>query len=517
MNGASSIRDSFVVTKLLLIESGVYNERFLRSLEVGIIDDNTVDSLTDALTRSGGRFTPGDIGSLSSPVMVLESQIDRERNEINLINGFDKKRFCVIMFVEELRRSNYGSDRKYMITGYTDVMEYSQYSRSIPDNLEFYINAVIETSAGSSVNNLNLFSNNNHAMSSENLLMIRPSDVLARYAFNSADVGGGEGVTRSYRSDRISERSLNTSSRNNGTANLYMGKLLSGLHKTRMESLVRKELDDRTDEGSNSLLRGHLSVGGGRQLESEMEGARMGVRDSSAEEYNFLRLLKEWGRDNSQGVGGFTYRQLRKEVPDIEKIIEISLLDRENATINGRYKNSNDRVGNMDGEKWGGATQEELICTEIANAFTTIASQCAIVSADMVFTLVPDRDYGDYEWDFEIGVSDRDQEGSVLFLDSLDETMEEALIDRLGYLMIDNVLNSYRRYGRDIFVAIQYTMNREMFVSVAIDSDHATEYCSPIYCDSLTSSVLTTSARSGDSIGRKSVALYDQIQRNLRR
>ena len=116
-----------------------------------MIDENTVDSLTDSLQRSGGRFTPGDIGRLASPVMVLESQIDRDRNEIDLINGFDHKRFCVIMFVEELRRSNYGSDRKYMVTGYTDMMEYSQYSRSIPDNHEFYINAIIETSNGSLV------------------------------------------------------------------------------------------------------------------------------------------------------------------------------------------------------------------------------------------------------------------------------------------------------------------------------------------------------------------------------
>ena len=52
MKGANSKRDNFVVTKLLLIESGVYNDRFLRSLSMGYIDENTVDCLTDKLFLS---------------------------------------------------------------------------------------------------------------------------------------------------------------------------------------------------------------------------------------------------------------------------------------------------------------------------------------------------------------------------------------------------------------------------------------------------------------------------------
>ena len=514
MNGAASKNDKYTVTNLILIESGIYNERFLRSLSMGIIDDHTVDSLTDSLLRTGGKITPADIGRLSSPVLGLEAQIDREDNEIDLINGFDNKRFCVIMFVEEHARSSYQKGRRYIVTGYTDCMEYSEYSRSIPPNLEFYINSVIESEGGRSVNNLNLFSNNNHVMTRGNLRMIRPTDVLARFAFNTADIGSGVG--RSYRSDQINERSLNASSRSNGTANLYMGKLLTGLNRTRMESLTRRELED-DDVGGNSLLRGRRSIGGGSDIEQEMASARLGVRDASSEDYEFLRMLKDWGRDNHQGVGAFTFRQLLREVPDIESIVELSLLDRSNATINGRYKNTNDRVGNMDGERWGGATQEELICTEIANAFTTIASQCAVVSADMVFTLLPDEEYGDYEWEFEIGVDDHDNEGSILFMDNLSEELEEELTERIGNLLIDHVLNSYRRYGREIFISIQYTLNREMFVSVSIDSDRATEHCTPIYCDSLYSGVLTNDARAGDDIGSKSVALFDRIQRNLRR
>lgn len=514
MRGAESNNGKFVVTKFLLLESGVYNERFLRSLEMGVIDEDAIDSLTDSLARTGGRFSPGDVGSLHSPLMVLEAQIDRDEAGIDLINGWDRKRFCFIMFVEETRASNYSSDRRYIITGYTDMMEYSKFSRSIPDNLEFYVNSVIESGDRGSVKNLNLFSNNNHSMTSGNLLMIRPTDVLSRYAFNHTPVESSIGTPRrSYRSDRINERSLYTSSRNNATANIYMGKLLTGLHNTRMESIASRELEDRH---SDNLL-GHRTVGGGSRLEDELSSARLGVRDSSAEEFNFLRQLKDWGRNNGQGVGGFVFRQLLREVPRIEELVEISLIDRENATINGRYKGSTDRVGNMDGERWGGATQEEIVCTEVANAFTTIAQQCAIVSVDMVFSLLPDKDYGDYRWDFEIGVSDRDEEGSILFMDNLSVDMEEELTDRLGGMMIDNVLNSYSRYGRDIFISVQYNMNREIFVSVAIDSDRATEYCSGIFCDSLTSSVLTTDSRAGDKIGNKSISLYDQVYKNLGR
>ena len=44
-------------------------------------------------------------------------------------------------------------------------------------------------------------------------------------------------------------------------------------------------------------------------------------------------------------------------------------------------------MGDLDGEDWGYSTQEELIATEVANAFSTIALSTFIANVDIMFTL----------------------------------------------------------------------------------------------------------------------------------
>lgn len=520
-DGAESINGEFVVTEMILFESGRYNERFLRSLKMGSINDDVIDRLSEEITRTSGRgFSPSSISNARTPVITLEEDVDRERDYIELAGGWDKKHFCVLMKVVEEAASRYHQPKTYLISGYTDKMNHSRYSKSLPDELEFFVNSILETTNDRSSNNNQFITSVNKNSSNENLYMMRPQDVLSRHSFNSSRVGDNN--DSSYRGDWVRDRAIYSSSRNNNIGSNYLAKTLTGLHKNRLElvgeSMVR---DDDDDNPISSMLKGgngRRSLSRATELEDEMERVRNHVGEESSEEFEFIRSIKSAARDTSN-VGAFSFRQLKRIVPNIESIISVNTIEQVDHTRTGLSNRDQQRVGDMDGSRFGNATQEELIATNIFNAFATVATSNFIIMVDMIFALKYDRDFNRYEWDFEIGYEDRGrvEEGAILFLSEVGHEKQRELIEHMANTMIDSVLQSYSRYGYEIVVSIQFNANREMFVSVAIDADRAEEFCSAIFCDSLTPPILSNTEKRGAKIGQATSHLYNEVYKVISR
>lgn len=525
-NGAESVKGNFVVTEMILFESGRYNERFLRSLKMGSINDDVVDRLVDEMNRTGGQgFSASSITSSRTPIINLEEEVNRDRDYIELAGGWGNKHFCVLMKIVEEPASNYHKPRTYLISGYTDRMAHSQYTKTLPDDLDFYINSILETSNERSSNNCQLFSSVNNQSSNEQLYMMRPQDVLSRYSFNSAR--SKDDRDSSYRGDMVRDRAIYQSSRTNNIGSNYLSKTLTGIHKNRLELMGEAMTKDRYDDGDNpmrSLLRDDEDVGSRRSLsratefEDEVERFRNVVAEESSEEYEFIRSIKSAARDTNN-VGAFTFRQLKRIVPDIESVISVNTLDNSSTSRTGLSNRDMERVGDMDGSRFGNSTQEEIIATNIFNAFATVATSCFILMVDMVFALKYDNDTNRYTWDYEIGYEDRGriEDGSVLFLSDVSDAKQRDLIERMGEILIDSVLQAYSRYGYEILVSIQFNANREMFVSVAIDTDRAEEFCSAIFCDSLTPPVLSNTERRGANLGQSASYLYNEIYKAIAR
>lgn len=523
ITGAESTNGNFTVTDFYLFEGGRYNERFLRSLKMGSINDSVIDRLADEISRTNGRgFSSGSIASARTPVITLEDTVDYARDRVDLVNGWDKKHFCFIMKIVEVAPSIHHPDKTYLVSGYTDKLEYSKYAKSLPDDLEFYVNSIMETSNDRASNNNQLFSSINAQSTGDRLYMMRPQDVLSRYSYSK--VRDSQGMDSSYRSDWVRDRAIQSSSRSNNIASSYLAKTLTGIHKTRLE-LIGKNLvdhDDHEDLG-NSIAR-HLGrnprgLSRATELEDEVEAVRNTVGESSAEEYEFIRAIKNMARD-THNVGCFHLRQLKRVCPDIETVIQVNVLAKQEFSRSGlRNNHDNNRIGDMDGERFGGSSTEEIIATNVLNAFATIASSCFIMMIDIIFALRYDEDLDLYEWDSEISYEDRGrtEEGSVVFVDVVSDEMQKNLIDRLTETMIDSVLSSYTRFGYDVMVGIRYNMNREMFVTVAIDTDEPVEFCSAIFCDSLTPPVISNQERRGAKLGENVTALYNEIHKVLTR
>lgn len=523
INGAESINGDFVVTDLYLFESGRYNERFLRALKFGVINDDVIDRLADEITRTNGRgFSSSSISLTKTPVITLEEDVDLERDHVDLVNGWDKKHFCVMMKITEEAASNYHAPKTYLIAGYTDKMEYSKYSKSIPDDLEFFVNSILEISNDRSTNNNNLFSSVNGASSDNNLYMMRPQDVLSRFNYNNSRKAT-PGMNSSYRGDWIRDRAMYASSRNNNIGSNYLAKTLSGLHKNRIE-MIGEDLtsdDNLRDTGNpihDIMRKSKRGLSRSTELEDELESVRNHVGEESPEEFEFIRAIKNAARDTNT-VGAFRFKQLKRLCPDIETIISVNTIAATNTSRSGLSNQDKHRLGDLDGSRFGNATQEEMIATNIINAFATVATSCFILMVDIIFALKFDEDSGRMEWDYEIGYEDRGhvEEGSILFLDMVSDEKQNDLLDRLAQVMVDSVLNSYSRFGYEIVISIQFNANREMFVTVAVDTDKGEEFCSAIFCDSLTPPVISSSEKSGAKLGEKASFLYNAVHKAITR
>lgn len=518
--GAMSNNGNFVVTDLYLMEGGRYNERFLRSLKMGPINENVIDRLTDEIMRTNGSgFSSGTIADTRTPIITLEDSVDRDRDRVDLVNGWDAKHFCFICKIVEEAASIHHAPRAYLVSGYTDKMEYTKYSKSLPDDLEFFVNSIIETSNERASNNNMLFSSVNKRSTDRDLFMMRPQDVLSRHSYAKTSLD--RGMDSSYRGDWIRDRVIAPSSRTNNIGANYLAKTLTGLHKNRLELIGEKMMDDRYQDDDNPIAR-HLGGSSRRQLsratelEDELEHVRNYVGEDAAEEFEFIRSIKEAARDTAN-VGAFRFRQLKRICPDIESIVNVSVIAKTNFTRSGMVNNDNRRLGDMDGERFGYATQEELIATNVFNAFATVANASFVMMIDIMFALKYDPDRARYDWDFEVGYDDRGrtEEGTILFLDIVSENTQRDMVERLGQTMIDSVLTSYSRFGYEIMIGIRFNMNREMFVTVAIDTDSPIEFCSAIFCDALTPPVISNTERTGARLGEATNALYNEIHRAM--
>lgn len=521
-NGAESLNGTFSIVELYLFESGRYNDRFLRSLKFGSITDGVVDRLSEEILRTNGRgFSSGSIANNRTPVIQLDDKVDRNRDRLEIARGFDQKRFCFIMKIIEAAASSHHGDRVYLVSGYTDKMEYSRFSKSIPDDLEFVVNSLLETTSNRSSNSSQLFGYGNAMATSDRMYMLRPQDVISKYSFTKSN--HGEGVKSSFRSDHISGRSINTNSRQNTITSTYLSRTLTGLHKNRMEVMGEDAVRDRdnsSDNPAHKFLLGNRSRDNNSragELEDELERVRSVVSEDASDEFDFLREIRRAARSTSN-AGVFTFRQLTKICPDVSNVIQVSVMREQATSRTGLFTSDDQRIGDMDGREWGESLQEEIVATNVSNAFVAACTTSFIFVIDIIFALKYDDIEGKLVWDFEIAYDDngRDRQGSIVFAEQVSDKTELELIDRFAWVMIEDVLNAYTRYGHEMMVSVRYNMNREIFINVAIDTDKPYELCTPIFCDAITSPTQTTSESASMRLGEGAVQLYQEIFRAIK-
>lgn len=125
------------IVKLIMQETGTYNQQWRRSFESNLTGDihNTIMDNCDKVRR----ITPGILTGVANQFIRPSATPERP---ISIINGWDMRRFR--FFMEVHSTSHIGNTMIQYVTGYTDHYGCSA-SGSLDPNMVFYINAVSTT------------------------------------------------------------------------------------------------------------------------------------------------------------------------------------------------------------------------------------------------------------------------------------------------------------------------------------------------------------------------------------
>ena len=488
-NYPRSASNSYSVVRFALFESGRWHDRHTRPLVVNTFTTRMVDELRDT-TSPDGKVNSRSLAGLANNILTLKSEVDSVHDRINISNGWDEKRLSFMLELEV--QENYGTRSYLYVTGYSDRLDVSLQSSSINPDTEFYINNIFELGGTETIRlprNFQII--NAHALSdggldSDNAHMIRPSDVLHRLGLKD------EPRFSSYRDDtnNVSQNQLSTSSRDNTISSRYLANTLNA-----MQVASRYEEPTNAFYGDDDVYstRGRSSNNGSNSVYTDAAAL---VKEESITSNAFLYDLKS--NCDYQKHGSFTYGNLRKLVPEIDRVADLYL-------IKNDPRKRDRRVGDMDGQEWDGHTDTAIAATIIAQAFPTIAFNNLITSIDITFT---NEGHRSGAIDYTPG------EAVVFFTDRLSADKERDLVLNFADTCITEVLNGLTENGLlDIYLQVNMNIQGDIFINIAFNGGLVEEFNTATFCDSLTTPHITPSARINDDLAEGIKFIHGELRR----
>lgn len=139
-NYDQSLVSSVYIRKLVLRESGTYNNQFERSYETHL-SPQSVNVLTNKAAENGmGVFRPSSLSGLASNMLSISAAPDSQ-NPISIENGWNGTR--LLFFMDVLTTDISGAEIAYYIQGYTNYVGLSLQSKQLDPQMVFYINNIV--------------------------------------------------------------------------------------------------------------------------------------------------------------------------------------------------------------------------------------------------------------------------------------------------------------------------------------------------------------------------------------
>lgn len=128
------------ITKMLMLEVGTYNDPYQRAYQ-SHVDGQSLQQLQEA-TNYGKNLTAGALGAVGADIMRISATTT---GEVNIVNGFDQPRLCVMMEVEFPGTG--GLTIVEWLLGYTNHVGISQMfgnsNTAFDPNMQIYFNNVV--------------------------------------------------------------------------------------------------------------------------------------------------------------------------------------------------------------------------------------------------------------------------------------------------------------------------------------------------------------------------------------
>lgn len=351
---------SIELTRAVLIFTPAQHEQYHRPLETNLTraDVDRVIHDTQGMTDLTAATLAHSAGSLIAPSVV-------PRQQVSVPNGLGEDKLA--FFIEITISSQYGPDRRELVSGFTDYVGVTS-TGAIDPNMVFYVNSI--TSLGPS----------NRIIDSAQVLTpeyapsagvpLRPVDVVATSQTNCFSVA--EDLTSMIDSRTLFTNSPKLATQHSNASNRYLSDTLKG-YSAAIAYAEHTQMADDVSLLHDDLGMGNDTINGG--LYDEVISR---IRPTSAAGYHFFSAM---GLLNGGGDSSFTFSQLERRWPRDGSFYIIAL-----PTAYGAQQ-----AGEMDrpleySESWNTTLLETQIAHSILHILPSILTQVKLLSCELHLT-----------------------------------------------------------------------------------------------------------------------------------
>lgn len=461
-NYDTSVVNEAYIRKIVLRESGTYNDQYTRSYESHLTAQGLNAITNKAAELGSGVFRPTTLTGLASNMLSI-SAVPEHNTPIAIPYGWGERR--IVFFIEVTVKDLTGRQTEYYIQGYTDYTGVSLQSKAIDPEMVFFINNIVaanpmvgfNTPGGmqqsqSLISTDHVVFNNTIGYEPMTQFIARPTDIYLSLTSNSYG-------------QRLSNESVN-------------------IYDQRVKLTHSPKMSKRTNaiasNYTSNILNGFLGANMNSDIESSpvevYEGASERVQETTPTLNPFLVALS---KNTASGMvqGYFKYKDLLALDPNLRNphnnIVSF-------VTQGATQMNQLHLAGQTAG--WQSASIETKYAASISQAVPALMLECMLSQVAFSSNNVT-RTEGSTTGIFTVLSDGR------AFNDSIAVDRFNIFVRRLETeVLADLSFNNQQKFD----IAVRCLVFGETWVQISIDGGPYYEFVTPTFCDGLIVPVLTT-------------------------
>ena len=461
LNYDQSVVNAVYIRKIVLRESGTYNNQFTRSYEAHLSAQN-VGVIANKAAESGmGVFRPSTLSGLASN-MISISAAPENNAPINIDNGWNNRR--LLFFMDVLTEDLSGANTIYFIQGYTDYVGLSLQSKMLDPNMVFYINNIVVTRQMQGYRTPQGMAQNYSLINTDHVLYdvnsegnndrqwtMRPQDIFnALTSHNFGQTAQGSVINKAPNVLDIRNRLHSVpqlSRRTNAIASNYASNLVKGfLQASELVNPIASPVETY-DAASNV------------------------VGETTVELNPFLLAL---AKKRSTGfIGGtFYWRDLLALDPNVTNVLTV-------ATTGPTQLRQQHQAGMT--ADWSGASVETKYAATISQAIPALMLECMLYQVAFSSNNTM-RVEGNYSGIYTVMSNGTSMHGGVATADieTFKNRLENEVLKDISY-------NNQQKFD----IRVQSSVFSDTWISVSIDGGPYMDFVTPTFCDGIITPVLT--------------------------
>ncbi len=482
------IRPTDVVTvkRFLLMETGTYNDQFLRSYRIGA-DTNTVNYLADTVAnKKGANLNSTEVSAIAHNVISPTTEVT---GRIEIDNGWSTKRYSFYLEIEYRTSELSNAKTIETIIGYTDFKDSVNQIHNknnpidgINPDTKFYITAinttrcsVVETGTHpvnnvSSIQRKQVIMNNGFKLSDNNYNTITPVIMSPGNIFN-----------------RLATESLTGDFNNSGIGNSEINNTIGNVNN------FIPEYNDRNNNSSSLYLTNLLNSFSSAKLEKNMDGDMTGTTMDDTYQAAFDKVNDSHYNNGSDYLSSFNNTpMIMNKINMIEggqnrNSFKLKTLYNIDPNFNHVSTVINDYTGNMglsvrgQTQIWDSVDPNTMFAVTLANSIPTYMLKCLLgfISFTVTNQNIENR------VDFMIGADPKSysQIGDISYL-----------INAFKHALIEEVIRGYTQdFKCGFYIKCTVNILLEISLEVSINGLPMTPYITPAFSDNLIAPTITTS------------------------